>query len=295
LFSGKLLYSEKWEDCTLPLPAKREEWMAVFHIYGDESGKMSSNVDRTSFCGYVAHSSVWQIFATNWNNCRFKWQVPPIHMSRIMFPDSTDDQWKKVKADWGTVWEKKRDLMLEDLASIVKSADIACVGAVVDSKHFRFLADSDPDFKKLYRDPVHLAFHTFVMRGIDRTEIIDKSSSIGIVIDNDKEFAVKCYEQLEGLKELADRDQAFARVKERVHAISFVNDNSYPGVQAADMIAYEARRAMVERIKNPDYTSDLYDDITFRRSHQPHFYTPEALDLLQANMKKDLANGTIQL
>jgi len=216
-------------------------------------------------------------------------------MSRIMFPDGRDDDWKKVKEDWGTAWEKKRDLMLRELSEIICDAKIVCVGAVVDSKHFRAICDADPDFKKAHRDPVHMAFHTFVMRGIDRVETTDKCSSIGIVIDNDKEFAMECYKQLESLKDLAAHDQKFARVKERVHAISFVKDDSYPGVQAADMIAYEARRAMVERITNPDYTSELYDNLTFARTHQPHFYTKEVLDGLHAELKKGIADGSITL
>jgi hypothetical protein len=125
-----------------------------------------------------------------------------------------------------------------------------------------------------------MAFHNFVMGAIDKTESIDTSSRIGIVIDNDKQFAMACYDQLETLKSLADHGQRFARVKDRVHAISFVNDASYPAVQAADMIAYEARRIMVEKMTNPDATSDLYDDLTFLRTHQPQFYTPEILEQL---------------
>lgn len=222
------------------------------------------------------------MFAEVWNNCRFKWQVPPIHMSRIMFPDSKEDSWKKVKQEWGTSWEKKRDFMLRELSDIVRDSAIVCVGAVVDAKHFRPLADRNPLFKKAHRDPIHMAFHTFVMRGIDRTEAIDTRSTIGFVVDNDKEFAMQCYEQLENMKELAVHDPNFARIKERVHAISFVDDSSYPGVQAADMIAYEARRTMVERISNPDYTSELYDNLTFLRTHQPHYYTPEVLHELAA-------------
>ena len=183
--------------------------------------------------------------------------------------------------------------MLRDLSDIVLGSAIKCVGAVVDSKYFQALCDSDPLFKKAHRDPVHLAFHTFVMRGIDRIEVIDKHSPISIVVDNDKEFAMKCYEQLEVLKELASHDQKFARVKDRVSAISFVNDNSYPGVQAADMIAYEARRVMVKRIKNPAYTSKLYDNLTFMREGQPHYYTPKALDSLHAELKKGIADGSI--
>lgn len=267
--------------------------MAVFHMYGDESGKLSGNAERTSFCGYVAHISQWQVFANFWNDCRMKWGVPPIHMSRIRFPDSKEDEWKKVKQDWGTAWEKKREFLLRELSQIVFDSRIVCVGAVVDSKHFRTLCDIDPTFRKMYRDPVHLAFHTFVMRGIDRTEVIDKYSPIGIVIDNDKEFAMKCYEQLETLKELAAHDPRFTRVKERVHAISFVNDNSYPGVQAADMIAYEARSAMVERIKDPAYTSEFYDNLTFGRTNQPQYFTAEVLDMLHADMKEKIANGEL--
>jgi hypothetical protein len=256
--------------------------MAFFHAYGDESGKMSGNADRTSFCGYVGHISQWERFSAGWNNVRIRYQVPPIHMARIARPDSKDDEWKSVKDKWGTAWAAISKRMLGELGEMVRESGIVCVGAVVDSQHFRLLAEKYPLFKKAHRDPVHMAFHTFIMRAIDKTEIIDKTSRIGIVIDNDKEFAMACYKQLESLKSLAEHDQKFARVKERVHAITFANDASYPGVQAADMIAYEARRIMVERITNPDATSELYDDLTFLRMHQPSYYTAEVLDQLQA-------------
>jgi hypothetical protein len=62
----------------------------------------------------------------------------------------------------------------------------------------------------------------------------------------------------------------------------FVDDTHFPGVQAADMIAYEARRIMVERMTNPEATSDVYSDLTFMGLHQPGFYNAEILDQLQA-------------
>jgi uncharacterized protein DUF3800 len=262
---------------------KREERMAFFHVYGDESGKMSGNADRTSFCGYVGHISQWERFSAGWNNVRIRYQVPAIHMARIAHPESKDDDWKKVKEKWGDAWDAISKRMLGELGEMVRESGIVCIGAVVDSKHFRLLADTYPLFKKAHRDPVHMAFHTFIMRAIDKTEVIDKTSRIGIVIDNDREFAMACYKQLESLKSLADNDQKFARVKERVHAITFANDASYPGVQAADMIAYEARRIMVERMKDPKATSDLYEDLTFLGMHEPGYYTAEILDQLQAS------------
>ncbi|MGB7583256.1 MAG: DUF3800 domain-containing protein [Terriglobales bacterium] len=263
--------------------------MAVFHIYGDESGKLNSKAEITAFCGYVAHVSEWERFAMEWNNGRFRWQVPAIHMARIMFPDNKDDDWRKVKQEWGKTWEKRRDLMLNDFAAIIRSAQIACVGAVVDAKHFRELAESDPKFKEAHRDPIHLSFHTFVMRGIEKTEIIDKHSAIGIVVDEDREFSMKVYEQLNSLRD------TFAKVRERVHAVSFVNDVTYPGVQAADMISYEARRLMVEKNKNPDVqASELYGALTLYGVHAPKYYNAEILDRLCAsNPLKDNTNANV--
>ena len=275
---------------SLPVAAKPEAWLATFHIYGDESGKLKSKADFTSFCGYVAHVSEWERFGMEWNNCRFRWQVPPVHMARIMFPDVKNDEWQATKKKWGKLWEKKRDMMLSDFAATIRSAQIACVGAVVDANHFRKLADLDPKFKEAHRDPIHMAFHTFVMRGIEKTEIIDKHSAIGVVVDEDREFSMKVYEQLNSLKD------TFAKVRERVHAVSFVNDANYPGVQAADMIAYEARRLMVEKIKQPDIQpSELYLALTLYGVHAPKYYNAQILDKLCAsNPLKDNTNANLQ-
>jgi hypothetical protein len=273
----------------------------MFYLHGDESGKLH-NSDYTSFCGYIAHISLWNQFNPHWNNYRLKWQVPPIHLARIMNPDLKDDKWKKVKEIWGTSWEAKRDAMLNELSDFIRESGIVCVGAIVDSAHFRKVCAENPEFKKLYRDPIFLAFHSFVMRGIDKTEGIEKSP-IGIIVDDDEEFAMKVYQQLNSLRKALDPQLAgryderttasLKRVKDRIHSITFVNDEFCPGVQAADMIAYEARRIMVERITNPDATSALYDDLTFRRTHQPRFYTPAVIDELNVSLKEAIADGTI--
>lgn len=123
-----------------------------------------------------------------------------------------------------------------------------------------------------------LAFHQLVMRGIEKTEVIDKHSPISLVIDDDRDSSLRCHEMLNILK------LAFPNVKERISSISFVNDRAYPGIQAADMIAYESRRLMVDRIADPmAQGSSLYASLTFWLNHQPKFYTPAFLDMLQAN------------
>jgi hypothetical protein len=288
--------------CGLPIPVEPEEWMAIFHMYGDESGKGHQS-DYTSFCGYVGHTSVWQGFSELWHRLQMKWQVPAIHMGRIMNPDKKDDAWKKIKTDWGVTWERKRDLMLAEFSQLIRNSPIVSIGAIVDSAHFRKVADANEDFKKLYRDPIFMALHTFIFRGIDATEVIDKSSPIGIVIDEDEEWSARLYEHFINLRKNLDdqimgthsetEKESIARFRKRIHAVSFVNDVSYPGVQAADMISYEARKIMVARMTDPEATSELYDDLTFLRSNQPKFYRPEVIDSLSTNLKEAIANGTI--
>jgi len=265
---------ESW----LPEPVEQEDWVTVFHVYADASGKLS-NSDYTSFCGYVAHVSEWQSFTFEWENCRFKWQVPPIHMSAIMHPEN-HPEWLKVKTQWGAEWEAKRDAMLLDLAATVGRAAIVCVGAVVDAGHFRKIAEADPDFKSLFKDTMYLALHTVVKQGIEKTEVLDRHSPISLVLDDDQEYSIMCYKLLQAMK----RDDP--KVKERIHSLAFVNDESFPGVQAADVAAYESRRLMVEEMKNPNTPpSQLLQLLTLGLTHQPLHYTPAYLDQMQADMR----------
>lgn len=260
--------------------------MALFRIYADESGKLGKNADYTSFCGYIAHVAEWERFELEWRSARVRWQVPAIHMSRIMAPDNKDDAWKKTKEEWGEAWDAKRDIMLKDFAAIIRSAHVVCVGAVVDAAHFRSLCDQDTEFKQRFKSPAYLAFHTLVMRGIEKTEIVDKCSPIGIVIDDDQEFAMGCYDYINQLK------HEFPKVRERIHSVCLVNDESYSGIQAADMIAWEARRLMVERKASPAAPpSELFQALTLYLTHQPTLYTAEVLDKLRAEMRGKDAHG----
>lgn len=264
-----------------PPRAQPEELMAEFYLYADESGKTSSKADYVSFCGYIAHVSEWQRFSLEWNNCRFRWGIPTVHMARIMAPDNKDDEWRKIKNQWGADWEAKRDLMLDDLAATVRNAHLVCVGVATDAKHFRSMPDSD--FKRECRDPVFMAFHHLVMRSIERASIIDDRSPISIVIDDgDEEYAIGCYKLLNTLKQ--HPHPVFKKVRDRIDGMCFGNDRSYPGIQAADMVAYEARRLLVDRIKDPKAEpSKLLHSLTLMGIHQPGVYTAALLDELASN------------
>src|SRR5438270_5394609 len=94
-------------DPSLPRPVEMGMGVADFVLYADESGKLTSS-DYTSLCGYLTHSSEWERLNLEWNNCRFAWDVPPIHMAYIAVPErDKSGEWQKIKTNWGSVWERK--------------------------------------------------------------------------------------------------------------------------------------------------------------------------------------------
>lgn len=138
--------------------------MAAFYTYVDDSGKYENLSNKyTALCGYLAGAEEWQRFAKEWTYCRMRWQVPPIHMSPIMYPERRKE-WQDVKSKWGPQWEEKRDRMIEELSRIVRNSYLVSVGAVIDVEHFRSLPESD--FTRASKDPLYLAFHRVVMQSL---------------------------------------------------------------------------------------------------------------------------------
>jgi hypothetical protein len=245
--------------------------MAHFYIYGDESGKLAQS-DYVSFCGYLCHNSEWERVSLEWNNLRLAWGVPPLHMRCVMSPDrSRCGEWGQVKREWGDAWEDKRSRMLSEFSAVILHSTVVCAGSVVDSSHIRSMPDSR--FKREMRDPLFLGFHTTLMESLDKVDRISKSLSIGLVIDDDQQYGMDCYSLLNSLKE------GFPRVRERVRAMTLANDAEYPGLQMADMISYEARLRMVEKLTAKDSPpTDLYIALTRNLVHQPKLWSAEFLD-----------------
>jgi len=253
---------------SLPKPVEVGECMAHYYIYGDESGKLKQS-EYTSFCGYVGPSSAFERVMVEWDHCRFAWAVPPLHMRCIMKPerDSTGE-WLRVKEAWGNAWEKKRQAMLLEFGAILGRSYLACVGCAIDAAHFKAMPDSQ--FKRDMQDPLFMGLYILLMNSIDKVDVISKTSTISVVIDEDEEYAVGCYELLSSVK------RRYPRVKQRISAVTFGSDREYPALQAADMIAFESRRLLVD--KQTAQPSQLYELLTRNGLHQPNLCTAEHLN-----------------
>lgn len=243
--------------------------MAHVHLFCDESGKIH-NSDFVSFCGYLGSNRQWEQLSSEWSALRIKRAVPPIHVSAMMRPEN-DELWSIVKQRWGKEYEDRRELLLDEFSCVISESKILCVGAVVDCNAFKSL--SLPKVKKSSRDdPHYLAFQWTVLRSIERVEWGDSDGLLGLLLDDDHEKALHCYALLHRLKE------QYPQIRKRVSGICFCNDDKYPGVQAADMIAFEARRLMVAGKTAP---SQRFLLLTQNGVEQPHLFDTLALENLE--------------
>lgn len=277
----QLPYEEESRFAT-PKGVEPPKIMAHFYIYADESGKLATN-DYTSFCGYVGPALEFERVMVEWNICRFSWGVPPIHMRLVMYPErDKSGRWQKIRDAWGVSWEERRWEMLKQFASIIANSSLVSVGSVVDAAHFKTLGESR--FKKDMKNPIFMSLYLLLMNSIDRIDSINTSLPISIIIDDDEEYAMQCYQFITAMKSAdpATSPSEILRVRQRISAITFANDDSYPALQMADMIAYEARAEMVSRLsdkyKNP---SMLYIALTKKMLHQINLCTAEILDKMQ--------------
>lgn len=270
-------YEIRTWDFALPTPVGLGELMAYFMIYGDESGKLAKS-PYVSFCGYVGHVSEWERVSMEWNNLRLSWGVPPIHMRCIKDPERPRcESWLEVKNKWGKDWENKRDAMLRDFGLIVRNSSTVCVGAAVDAEYFRNMPDS-PFKNKMKKNPFYLGLYTLFMESLDKIDRVDKCQSVSLIIDEDPEYGKQIYDLLEALK------IGFPRVRERVSAITFARDAEYPGLQMADVVAYESSSWMIQRINNKDAEpSDLLGLFTRLGLHVPKLWDAENLDKVAAS------------
>ena len=263
---------QEWES-GLPEPFTWERWMAWFYVYVDDSGKEENLKDRfISLCGYLVSPSNLQKFSTRWNEALQKYGVPPIHLRSIRHPER-DEEWAEVKQRWGDQWEIRSAQMLQDFALLVEEENIYAVGAVVDCDHYRSLADSL--FKRSFT-ALSFAFKDVIFGSLKKIETVDPSPTVSFVFDDDRQYGPYLYELMSSLK------QSSPKVKERVISVCFSNDQHFPPLQAADMLAGGYREFIEALTVDPaPAPSEVLLRLTKRGYHHPNLYDSKRLDLME--------------
>jgi hypothetical protein len=165
--------------------------------------------------------------------------------------------------------------MLDDFASIIEDSKVVCAGAVVDTRSFR---DMDLPLLKAElqeEDPHYFAFEVTVLTSLEKVMWGGSEDVLGLQVDDDEEKAMLCYQLLRSLKSHS------AKARERIAGICFVSDALYPGIQAADMLAHEARRLMTGSEAEP---SKRFLRLTCNLQHQPMLFNAAMLQKIEDHL-----------
>ena len=191
--------------------------------------------------------------------------------------------------------------MFEDFAQLVFDSNIGAVGASVDAMAYRAIKKEKPaDFFIANADSNVFLFQPGLMSALDKIELVDKTGSLSIHIDDDRQHSFDYYKAYWHLKEMANHPKLpphmkprFERITKRVDQLCFSSDDFHPGIQAADMLAYVSRRFKQEPQfeadkERADFETFLFSLLTRGGTHRIQFYSEEKLRKLAGNSARSL-------
>jgi hypothetical protein len=277
--------------CAPPICAGQERWLLYFALFLDESGKVHQP-GYAALCGYVATVEEWARFGQAWAQLQIKWNVPALHMSKIMVPER-DAKWESVRKRveaLGNKWEHFRDLMLNEFCALIANSNIASVGAVIDTAAYSAIKDGPAqDYLVTHADCNVYLFQHALMAALDIVEQVDKSGMLTVCIDDDEEHAFDYYKSYWTLQKMVRFPDVpphlkanFERIPLRVDQLSFGKDTFHPALQASDILAYVSRVFKTEKPPIPRF-NDLLTFLTRGGTYPIKDYPDSAIRAVAGN------------
>ncbi|MGB8540840.1 MAG: DUF3800 domain-containing protein [Candidatus Acidiferrales bacterium] len=215
--------------------------MAILNAYFDESGKQNDH-PAVTFCGVVTSPVELPSFEHNWRALLDKHGLKSLHMIEASDANKhLSDQLPKQTLD-------HRVCALQPFADCINDLDLGLIEAY-DVNGFKALSEQararigSPD------DPYYTAFSRGILELSQRVSYADQ---ISLICDEDPATAATCRAHYEGVRAADDK------VKQKIISLTFASDEDIPGLQAADMVAYLARREARFRFYNK---SDAFQDL----------------------------------
>lgn len=93
-------------------------------------------------------------------------------------------------------------------------------------------------------DPYYLAFARALA---ELPDLVQQEDQVAVVCDFDKETAGVCYQHYLGMREASDE------IRQKITSLCFEDDEAVPALQAADMVAYLARREAANKFRQASF------------------------------------------
>lgn len=209
----------------------------MIECYFDDSGKESAqNEPYVCMAGYMADFSYWTLFFQQWRDLLIKHGISCIHM-RDLIP--LQGEYKRLGWD-----PQKRDKVLTDFIRIIKENQLIGFGIGVDANHWHSISE---DVRRKYGNAQDFCFQRIMRMVIEKLKATKPEDVVSVTFDTDPEFARV---RLNRFFEIWAHDN---NAREYLAAITFANPKIYVQLQAADLLAWETRKDLVQ--KSGGYTS----------------------------------------
>jgi hypothetical protein len=217
------------------------------HVSLDESGKFRST-ENLAFFGLVADLPDWESFSTDWNVLAGEHRIKSIHTAELMG--------RSLEYQGRTFSSRQEKLtMLEEFLRLVNDRARAAVGVAVHNRAFRAMSQKSRD--KCYGDAHVFCFRTCIDTVIPTVADIYQRRptpegpppSASFIFDDNEEYGAECYTLFTKVRQLNPT------WKKWVRSICFVDDKTYPPVQAADILAWLLRNMLATPKENSEHLS----------------------------------------
>jgi hypothetical protein len=215
----------------------------VFQCYLDDSGKESEPNNRfVVIAGYLAVDEVWGRFQSVWGHLLVKYGLPDLHMKAVL----------KIAKERGRDIPRLNEILREFVLAIRTAPGLIGFGVAVDADEWR---KQSPQRKHLFGDAQEFCCSRIVRR------IRDRLSSAGLAheqmamfFDQDFEYARR---RLTLFEDISKRS---SDLRESLVVLSFADARHYYPLQAADLLAWEKRRRLINLIGGKRDTA-RWDDL----------------------------------
>jgi hypothetical protein len=188
--------------------------MAVLRAFFDESGNLQGPETHVVFGGLVGQIDETSTFTRKWVELLGS-DFTHIHMTDAM----------RLAGPFKGCRDTTRDEVLVECAKLAQAKSAMLVSSSMDKRDFLVLTNEQ---RSRFKNPAYGGFETCVR--ILAREF--RRHDIHLWCDESEEYAETCLKLYKRLKSM-NKDFAL-----RLPSLTFANDEKFPGLQAADMVAY---------------------------------------------------------
>lgn len=213
-------------DLSLLAGAEKLPFVAIINAYFDESGKHKDHPVVT-FCGVCAPVSKIQAFEDDWKALLGHYKLTALHMKEA-------SDWNKRLSDKIPAQSPiERIEILKSFADCINQhLELGLIEAI-DVKGFNAMSARAKQGLGSPDDPYYIAF----ARGlVALADYVQDTDLVSLVCDEDRETSRVAYQHYRGIQAAHDE------IRKKVTSLTFADDEQFLPLQAADFVAYLARR-----------------------------------------------------